>query len=256
MLSALAKRISTPFTTGETRTGPPFGAAVHTTGSGLPSQAKALMVDPLMYGVQQYLEIKGPTYLIGWDGTTVATAADENVKTYHIGVEKNELAPLRDGTWRQLVSPSTVAAWERKHGAGKNPLSSDGTTARSLIPSTSPNNLLVGIEMIPVTADGKSFWATPMRPGLRFTQAQHDAARRLVADLAARYGWPSGWQKTRVFGHEDLNPIRRHDAGGGWDPGDLRASPYIDMDYIRGGSILPFLLLAGGVAILLASRRR
>ncbi len=256
MISALAKIPSQQFDTGERRSGDPFGVAFHTTGSGLPAQAKALMVDPLLYGVQQYLEIKGPTYLIGWDGTTLATAPDESVKTWHIGVEATELQPLLSGAWRQLVTPATAAAWDRKHGAAKNPLSTDGTTTRSLIPGTSANDLLVGVEMIPVTPDGKTFWADPMRPGLRFTREQHEAARKLAADLAQRYHWPSGWQKTRVFGHEDINPIRRHDAGGGWDPGDLRVSPYIDFDYVRGGSWVTLLLAAAGVAGLLALARR
>lgn len=256
MLSSLAKPVANPFTTGQLRPTDPFGVAYHTTGSGLPAQAKTLMVDPLDYGVATYLQMKGPTYLIGWDGTIDAVAQDENIRTWHIGVEADEKTPLLTGTWRQLVSPATAQAWDRKHGADKNPISADGTTAHALIPGTDPNNLLVGVEMIPVTPDGKTFWADPMRPGLRFTHAQHEAARQLAADLAARYHWPAGWQKTRVFGHEDINPLRRNDAGGGWDPGDLRAEPYIDFAYIRGGSLWPIVVGAAGVAILLAIARR
>jgi N-acetylmuramoyl-L-alanine amidase-like protein len=255
MLSPLAKIPSQQFTTGQIRPGPPWGVAFHTTGSELPTTAKGLLLDPLLYGVQEYMTIKGPTYLIGWDGTIAATAQDENIRTWHIGVEANELQPLLTGAWRQLVSPATAAAWDRKHGAGKNPISADGTTAKALIPGTDPNNLLVGVEMIPVTPDGKTYWADPMRPGLRFTRAQHDAAARLAQDLASRYGWPSGWQNTRVFGHEDINPLRRSDSGGGWDPGDLRADPYIDFAYIRGGSWWPLLLVGAGIAALLAFRR-
>lgn len=256
MLSPLASRASTPFT-GSARKQTPYGVGIHTTGSGLPADAKAKGQDPLAAAVAYYVQSKGPTYVIGYDGTIVAVAADENIRTAHIGVEGHEMTPLQAGTWRQLVSPATVRYWERRWGAGKNPLSVDGTTTRSLIPSNSPNDATIGIEMIPVTGDVKTFWAQPMRPGLRFTRAQHDAARRLVADIAARYRWPAGWQRTRVFGHEDLNPIRRHDAGGGWDPGRLREKPYVDMDYITGGGItLGSVAVAAGLAavIYLATR--
>ncbi len=257
MLSALASTIANPFTTGQNRSMAPYGAAVHTTGSGLPAAAMAAGEDPVQAGIRTYLSSKGPTYLIGWNGKPVAVARDESIKTWHIGVEGEEMVPLQTGTWRQLVAPATAREWDKRWGAGKNPLSIDGTTNRSLIPSNSPNDALIGIEMIPVTGDGRNFWATPMRPGLRFTRAQHDGARDLIADMARRYRWPAGWERTRVFGHEDLNPIRRNDAGGGWDPGRLRAAPYVDMDHITGGGLtLATVALAAGLAavIYLATR--
>jgi hypothetical protein len=255
MLSPLATRVSTPFTN-TARNAPVYGVAFHTTGSGLPAEAVAKGQDPLQAAITYYVTSKGPTYVIPWSGQIVAVAADESVKTNHIGVEAHELGPLKGGTWRQLVSPRTAQLWDRRWGAGKNPISSDGTTARSLIPSDSPNNAVIGVEMIPVTGDGRTFWADPMRRGLRFTRAQHDAANALAHDIARRYGWPAGWERTRVFGHEDLNPIRRHDAGGGWDPGRLRDAPYIDMDAITGGGIIGSVLVAAALAgaIYLATR--
>jgi N-acetyl-anhydromuramyl-L-alanine amidase AmpD len=73
-----------------------------------------------------------------------------------------------------------------------------------------------------------------MRPGLLFTEAQHRALVALGRDLAARHGWPAGWGRTpRLVGHEDVQLLERQDAGGGWDPGALRAKPYIDFEFIR-----------------------
>lgn len=252
MLSALAMLAPTVRSSGQARSRAPYGIAFHTTGSGLPANAIADGEDPFQAALRWYAtHAEGPTYVIGWKpGQIAAVAPDEALRTFHIGVEAAEKAPLIDGRWRQMVTPATVAAWNRRHGADKNPLSADGTTSRALIPGDSPNDLVIGVEMVPVT-NGSVVWAPPMRPGLRFTAWQHTAARQLAEDVARRYAWPSDWRKTRVFGHEDLNPLRRHDAGGGWDPGALRSAPYIDLDYIRGGFPWTVLAaLAAGVALL------
>ena len=56
----------------------------------------------------------------------------------------------------------------------------------------------------------------------------------LAIDCAARHGWPKGWHRTsRLLSHEDVQPIRRHDRGGGWDIGWLRAAPYFDLEFVR-----------------------
>jgi len=180
--------------------------------------------------------------------------ADEATRTWHIGIEANEAQPLQWGTWRQMVSPETARRWDQRWGANRNPIPGK---LPSLIPEH-PNNVLIGIETIPVTSDGRTFWAPPMRPGLRFTRAQHDMLRALVSDIATRYRFPAGWQKTRLFGHEDINPIRRYDAYGGWDPGRLRAQPFIDMDYVAGSGlgVVSLLLVAAAGAVYLLRRRR
>lgn len=82
-----------------------------------------------------------------------------------------------------------------------------------------------------------------MRPGLRFTQAQHDTVAELAVDVARRNAWPADeewWRTPRLLGHEDLTPIARCDRNGGWDPGALRDEPYFDWEYVyeRIGSIL------------------
>lgn len=87
-----------------------------------------------------------------------------------------------------------------------------------------------GVEMIPC---GYGF-GTPMGSGLLFTKAQHDSAVTLAKDIAARYKFKAGWEHTpRLLGHEDVQPIERHDAKGGWDPGFLREQPYFDFQYVR-----------------------
>lgn len=234
-LSPYATLISSP-PSNPVRTQPIVGVAIHTTGSGLPSSALASGNDPFQAGIAYYRQTKGPTYLVGWDGQIAAIFPDELIKTWHVGIESNEVGPINSGGWRQMVSPATVAAWNARWGANRNP--------RDLIGGALPNDVVVGIETIPVT-DGSTVWYPPMRPGLRFSKPQHDALRKLVADIAARNGFPAGWQRTRLFGHEDLNPIRRYDSSGGWDPGRLRAQPFMDMNYIA-SSISP---LAVGVAI-------
>lgn len=258
---AKAIRIPNPFTASDTksRSGQaPYAVTLHTTGSGLPKQAISAGIDPFQAGIDYYRQSHGPTYLIGWKpGQIALIAADEDVVTWHAGTSDDaKLRALKDGSWRSWVSPATVAAWAYRYGS-KNPLSADGTTKSSLIPTASANTSTIGVEMIPVTPGGNTFWAAPMKPGVRFTKWQHDAARDLARDLARRYRWPAGWEQTRILGHEALNPIDRYDAGGGWDPGWVRSSPYIDMDYIRGqtdvGSIL--VLAAGAAAVIYLARR-
>jgi len=248
-LYSKAIRITSPFDTGQVRPGPPWGVCFHTTGSGLPSQALERGIDPFEHGINYYRGSKGPTYLIGWKpGQIAAVARDESVVTWHAGEsETAKWNALKSTGWKSMVSPAMVAYFAKVYGANKNPLSSDGTTRSSVIPTAYANTSLIGVEMIPVTPGGSTMWAMPMRAGLRFTAWQHQAARDLAADLAQRYGWPSGWQTERIVGHESVNPIDRHDSGGGWDPGFLRANPYIDMAYIRGQGGGVVLALAAGL---------
>lgn len=227
---------------------PIYGVAIHTTGSGLPSKAVKAGRDPLEYAVDYYRGSGGPTYVVGWSGDIRAIFPTEEMETWHISIESAEVKPIGDGSWRQLVSAETAAQWDRRWGANRNP--------RDLIAGALPNQVTIGIETIPVTSGGSAKpWHAPMRPGLRFSREQHDALRDLVADIARRYGWSGNWRRDRVFGHEDLNPIRRHDSRGGWDPGWLRAKPYMDRDHITGGEgmspeALVALLLAGGALVL------
>lgn len=92
-----------------------------------------------------------------------------------------------------------------------------------------------GVEMLPIVRGNRDPSVAPFRPGLLFTQAQHDSAAALYRLLRERHGWPEGPPGPRLVGHEDVQPIERHDKGGGWDPGSRRARPYWDDAYVRAG---------------------
>lgn len=232
-LSTIARQVAgvrDPAAGGIARDG--WGFLLHTTGGGVTDQARREGKTPLQVAVETYIKSQnglinnykwgGPGYVIDHDGS-IHQLAPDNVETEHAG------GPYRaiylTGEWVTHCSPEAVAQWHRRWPNFKNPY--------SLFPSHRPNVDYIGCEMIPI---GDGFGGEPMRPGLRFTKAQHDAAIDLGRDIALRHGWPLGWaSSSRLVGHEDVDPIERSDAHGGWDPGWLRALPYFDFDYVRAG---------------------
>lgn len=209
----------------------PWGLLFHTTGSGITATAKKRNQRPIDVALTTYIAMQngsegylwgGPAYVLDHDGTLYQIAHDD-VLTHHCG--SGYRAEYRSGDWVRQVSPKTVDRWILQwHGGGPY----------DLFPSTSPNVDYVGCEMIPV---GNGF-GVPARPGLLFTEAQHLAAIELARKLGKRHGWPTGWAKTsRLVGHEDVSPIERSNAGGGWDPGWLRANPYFDFAQVRQGAL-------------------
>ena len=228
--SSLAKRVSgvrDPNRDGVTRT--PWGLAIHTTGGGVTDKARREGRRPIDVAIAEYIKSQngsnrypwgGPTYVMDHDGTLYQIAPD-SILTHHSGGP--HAADYRSGTWINQVSAATVQQWRKQWPNNQHPY--------TLFPGGSPNYGLVGLEMIPI---GDGFGGKSMRPGLRFTTAQHNAVVALARDLAVRHRWPVGWNHTsRLLGHEDVDPIERHDAGGGWDPGWLRAAPYFDFGYVR-----------------------
>lgn len=208
----------------------PWGLLVHTTGGGVTAKAKRTKRTPISVAVEVYIASQngsngyqwgGPTYVCDHDGTLYQLAPD-NVKTAHCG-GGNRQAYI-DGSWTSRASEAALAHWRQQWSPRyRHPY--------QLFPSMSPNNEYVGVEMIPV---GDGFGGSPMEPGLRFTTRQHDAIIGLAKEIGVRYGWPDGWARTsRLVGHEDVDPLNRSDAGGGWDPGYLRAQQYFDFDYVR-----------------------
>lgn len=210
-----------------------FGLLIHTTGGGVPEQARQTGRDPAAVALSVYAGMQGhtggqgsagypwagPGYLADWGGKLYQIAEDD-VETYHAGGP--DRADYLDGAWEARCGVETVAQWRRRW-------SPKYANPQQLYPSRTPNADYVGLELIPCAPE------TAMAPHLRFTKAQHDACVALARDLAGRHGWPAGWQLTsRLLGHEDVQPIERHDGGGGWDPGFLRAAPYFDFDYVRG----------------------
>jgi N-acetylmuramoyl-L-alanine amidase-like protein len=229
----------------------PWGLCFHTTGSGITESAvyvrkkgkakgkktlvkRATPLKPIDVALKVYLASQngsnkypwgGPGYVIEHDGTIHQIAGD-NTRTNHVGsiVEGHDRRKeYLSGKWLEMCSPAAVAQWNAHWGPKyKN--------SQQLFPSKYPNTDYIGVEMIPC---GNGF-GKPMRKGLRFTKEQHEAAVRLAVDVGRRNKFPDGWWRTpRLLGHEDVGLIDRHDKGGGWDPGWLRAEPYFDFEYVK-----------------------
>lgn len=228
--SALARQVPGVRDPKSARTRSPWGYLLHTTGGGVTDLARKRGEKPIDVAIRVYIGSQngdngyfwgGPTYVIDHDGSIHQVAPDDAL-TAHAGSLNRP--KYFDGSWEVKV-PVAARLWRAKWGPRfKHPY--------ELFPSTSPNTDYVGCEMIPC-GDG---FGTPMRPGLRFSKAQHDAAIALGVELGQRHAWPTGWGGgNRLVGHEDVDPLERSDAGGGWDPGSLRASPYFDFAYVRAG---------------------
>lgn len=212
----------------------PWGFMLHTTGRGVTAKAKATGRQPLEVAMEIYIAYQngaagytwgGPGYVIDYDGTSYQLAPDD-ARTEHAG--SNNRPRYFDGSWA-AVYPAATAQWRAKWSGRGHPY--------MLFPSKSPNQDYIGAEMIPI---GSGFGGKPMRPGLLFTQAQHDTAIKLAHDCGSRHSWPPGWMQTsRLLGHEDVDPLERSDSGGGWDPGYLRSAKYFDFAYVRAAVELP-----------------
>lgn len=216
----------------------PWGFLIHTTGGGVTAHAKQHGARPIDVAIQVYINSQngsngyfwgGPAYVADHDGKLYQVAPDEAL-TAHAGDHSPKYPTgtrpfYLDGTWVNRCSAETVAQWKKRWPTRKHPY--------SMFPSKSPNIDYVGLEMIPI---GDGFGGAPMAPGLRFTKAQHDTAIALGRDLGARHAWPKGWASTgRLLGHEDVDPLNRSDADGGWDPGAMRQHAYFDFAYVQRG---------------------
>ncbi|KKN38764.1 hypothetical protein LCGC14_0750270 [marine sediment metagenome] len=214
------------------RTKPVFGLVVHTTGGGAPNAAKKERISVLEWCVARYERTYGCHYVNGYDGVDgdLIQVGNEYEKPHTVGM-KEQNASIRAGTWKTDISKKTLKHWRAHWPTRANPL--------KLFPGSSANNVYVGMECPPCVWWDRKLKRTvsspkPMRPGLRFTEAQHDAVVLLSIDLAERHNWPDGWWLLpRLVGHEDLSPIVRSTKTGGWDPGFLRDRPYFDWDYVK-----------------------
>lgn len=210
----------------------PWGFLLHTTGGGVTDAAKKKGITPIAEAIAVYIASQngsngykwgGPHYVIDHDGQIYQVAPDE-AETAHCGAPGVRDHYL-DGSWAGMLPAAVVRQWQAKWPHYVHPY--------QLFPSKTPNWDFVGCEMIPI---GDGFGGPPMAPGLRFTKAQHDSAIALASDVGHRHGLPASWAAScRLLGHEDVDPISRHDALGGWDPGYLRAAPYFDFAYVRAG---------------------
>lgn len=210
---------------------PVFGAFTHTTGAGLPLAAERKRRDPKLDAVDIYNETHGCNYVVGWDGEVIQVA-DETEQAMGVGISPGQpdqwaSVSAGRGRWKDALPPDLVRRWIERWPGFANPL--------DLLPGTQYANApYVQIEMIPcVFGSHSTVMPAPAGPGLRFTHHQHDSIAKLYVDLARRHSWPDEWWRTpRMLGHEDVSPLPRHDAGGGWDPGWLRAAPYFDWSHV------------------------
>jgi hypothetical protein len=221
-----------------------YGLVVHTSSGDAPKGAKREGISPTEWAVRHYKgESRGCHYVNGWGGIAggdLVQIANERFKAWGVGVthkddpSKDQWHSIKLGRFEKDLPPILVRLWRKRWPNYKHSL-------EFLPPHTrSANDCYVHVECPPCVYDrdkgpGLVTGARPLRPGLRFTKAQHDAVAHLAVDIARRNGWPmheAWWRTPRLLGHEDLTPISRHDKGGGWDPGYLREKPYFDWDYV------------------------
>jgi hypothetical protein len=165
-------------------------------------------------------------------GGELLQMANERKQANGVGMLE-QIRSIKSGKFEKDLPPIVVSLW-RKHWPGYNhPL--------DLLPTGEQyaNPCYIHVECVPCVYPWNGRYGAwevqPMRPGLRFTKAQHDTVAYLATDIARRNGWPLNekwWRTPRLLGHEDLSPITRHDKFGGWDPGYLRENPYFDWDYV------------------------
>jgi hypothetical protein len=210
-----------------------YGMVVHTTGGGLPASAKDKGIYHTVRAVEYYSQSHGCHYVNGWRGVTggdLLQVANEREQANGVGVG-DQRRSIDQGRFEKDLPAAVVAQWRARWPGVEHPL--------RLLPGTrTANSCYMHVECVPCVFHhgGRLVTeATPMRPGLRFTQAQHEAVALLACDIARRNGWPlqeKWWCTPRLLGHEDLTPYNRHDKVGGWDPGGMRAAPYFDWDFV------------------------
>lgn len=188
----------------------PIGLCVHTTGSGIVESARRAGADPLEWAVSYYLRPTSyhPHYVIGWDGAVIALCDEDHVAP-HVGFAESERVAYDRPTWHRGTMAPWIDAW-RPRGIS-SPL--------QLYPGSTPNRAFIGVELLPLEQAARA-------GGVWFSPLQHEAVADLAADIFARYALLP--RADHLVGHEDLNPLRRWDAGGGWDPGARRARPRFD----------------------------
>ncbi len=212
-----------------------YGLVVHQTGGKLPCDEIAAGNDVMEGAVAHYFRSHGTHYVCGWGGRAadeLIQVADEHFQAHGVGMEKQKRSIAGSGGWMSDISTKTAAHWRQRWPKASSPT--------SLLPGTRyANPPYIHVEMIPVVVPWCKHYAganppLPMRPGLRYSKAQHDSVADLAVDIANRNGWPEDWWETsRLVGHEDLSPISRSIKSGGWDPGALRDDPWFDWHYVK-----------------------
>jgi hypothetical protein len=186
------------------RTMPVYGLCVHTTGSGPATKARSGRATALQIALDYYVNGNEgfPHYVIDYDGS-IHAVCDEDHVAWHAGWYAR-------GGKKRWLSWTAPAWWSSVWQRWNVP------TPAALLPAQAgdPNSVYIGVELLADTS------------GWGFTSPQYDALARLVVDVFRRHGVQlSEPPNPRLLGHEDLEPVDRANAEGGWDPGAHRRVP-------------------------------
>lgn len=193
---------------GAARKGKVLGVCVHTTGTGVVEAAKSKSLDPTYEAVRRYLRPGEPFAhaVIGTDGRVVQVAPFERI-AWHAGITDAQAKLYASGAWRKRVAPEALALWDARWPGKKGPLD---------IVAGPWNHTLIGVELVP-TGSAKYVGADKV-----YTGAQYESLVLLIDGLREMFG------DLVLVGHEDIEPLERCNAGGGWDPGAMRLEPWFD----------------------------
>lgn len=229
-----------------------YGLVVHTTGGSLPGKAISAGMYPSITAINTYFQTYGCHYINGWKGIMggdLIQVANEKKEAWGVGMG-DQIRSINNNRFEKDLPSSAFKLWKSRWQGFSSPI--------ELLPKTqTANSCYIHVECPPVvySLHNKTVVDSanpPMRPGLRFTKAQHDSIAILAYDIAIRNGWPMDqkwWKTSRLLGHEDLAPLNRHDCSLNkvacnklpidqfnkkecWDPGGLRNKPYFDWDYV------------------------
>ena len=110
------------FTSRGARSTPLYGVTLHTTGSGVPKATAKTPEATLQKAVDIYTRSGGPHYVIGWDGTTVATVADEGIRGAHVGItDASARRAYETGGWEGMLSAAGQRLWHLRWPGKSSP---------------------------------------------------------------------------------------------------------------------------------------
>ena len=189
----------------------PWGILVHTTGAGIYAAASKANETPIEWVLDYYRQRGSCHYLVTRAGSCYQILP-ETVRGAHAGGSSIQAAERRrklclSGKWEKECHAKGVELWKARWPGYKSP--------QHLFPGKSPNDSYIGIEL---QAPEK-----PPKSGSWFTEEQMHRLADITIDISIRRKYPEGWHLSpRLAGHEDVDPLERWDARGGWDPGGLR----------------------------------
>lgn len=158
-----------------------------------------------------------PHYVINTDGTIYQTA-DEGLIAYHAATPENERALYRMGwqNWSRFVWNSKTNTAEHiggeftgYRGWRETWFDRGYQSPLDLIPGGYTNARTIGIELV----------SLPKPTPRVFCPVQYQALAELLNERGKANGIPIN--RETVLGHSDVNPLRRCNERGSWDPGPV-----------------------------------